>query len=64
LIAAKLCEEIVKHSGLEPYSKAKIEGFWRIFLYRESSVTNQALVSFVVTESSESMSNEIKEKIL
>ena len=64
LIAAKRCEEIVNNSGLEPFSKAKIEGFWRIFLYRESSVTNQALVSFVVTESSVSMSDEIKREIL
>ena len=50
ILAAKICEDIVKTSGLEPFVKSKIEGFWRIFLYRESSTTNQALISFVVSD--------------
>ncbi len=50
IIAAKRCEAIVRASGLEPFIKSKIEGFWRILLYRESSITNQALISFVVSE--------------
>jgi len=50
LKAALICEELVKTSGLEPYDKCMQKGFWRIFLYRESKVTNQALVSIVVSE--------------
>jgi hypothetical protein len=64
LIAAKLIEEIVKNSNVEPFLKTKIEGYWRIFLYRESSKTNQALISIVVTEKGEDMPIEFKNQIL
>lgn len=36
LIMAKLCEDLVKESGIPPYDKSGLVGFWRIFLYRES----------------------------
>lgn len=51
LQAAQLCQSIVSESGIEPFNKQKIEGFWRIFLYRESKVTRQALVSICVSDS-------------
>jgi tRNA (uracil-5-)-methyltransferase len=53
----------VNASGLEPFNKSKIEGFWRIFLYRESSITNQALISFVVTDGTE-VTAELKKKMV
>lgn len=50
LLAAQLCETLIKDSGLEPFNKNKNEGCWRCLLFRESKVTNQALVSLVLSE--------------
>ena len=39
LEAAKIMEEIVEASNLDPYDRIKNEGFWRILLFRESKAT-------------------------
>jgi hypothetical protein len=36
---AKVIENIVKESGIEPYDRRINAGYWRIVLYRESKKT-------------------------
>lgn len=61
---AKLCEDFIRGSGLPPYSKPTLMGFWRIFLYRESQVTKQALISLVVSEGQGEMPDTLKHEIV
>jgi hypothetical protein len=64
LTMAKLCEDLVRGSGLPPYSKPTLMGFWRIFLYRESQVTKQALISLVVSEGQGDVPDTLKNEIV
>lgn len=64
LQAAHMCEDLIRKSGIEPYNKAKLEGLWRVFLYRESKVTNQCLISVFVTEAEQDkLTSELKSEI-
>lgn len=47
---AKIVEEFIRKSGVEPYDRLKNSGFWRILLFRESKRTKQVLISLVVTK--------------
>jgi hypothetical protein len=47
---AKVIEQIVKESGVEPYDRRINQGYWRLVLYRESRRTNQVLISVTVSD--------------
>ena len=49
--AQKLIEDSMwKYDHIGPYDKRINKGFWRILLYRESKITKEVLISFVVSE--------------
>jgi tRNA (uracil-5-)-methyltransferase len=50
LEAAKIMENLVKESELEPYDKITLKGFWRLLLYRESKSTNEVLISVITSK--------------
>jgi tRNA/tmRNA/rRNA uracil-C5-methylase (TrmA/RlmC/RlmD family) len=47
---AKVIEQIVKESGVEPYDRRINQGYWRLVLFRESRRTNQVLISVTVSD--------------
>jgi tRNA/tmRNA/rRNA uracil-C5-methylase (TrmA/RlmC/RlmD family) len=50
LLVAKSIEQLVKDSEIEPYDKRTNTGYFRLVLFRESKITNQVLISLVVSE--------------
>lgn len=62
---AKIFEQIIAKSGLNPFEKVNNTGYWRILVVRESKITKQMLVSVVVSKgTAESMSEETKAEII
>ena len=47
---AKVIEQLVKESGVEPYDRRINQGYWRLVLFRESRRTNQVLISVTVSD--------------
>ena len=45
-----MAEKMVIESGLEPFDKVTLKGFWRLLLFRESKKTKEVLISFIVSE--------------
>ena len=50
-----------KYEHVGPYDKRINKGFWRILLYRESKITKEVLISFVVSEENEVKDDELEQ---
>lgn len=59
-MAQKLIEDSMwKYDHVGPYDKRINKGFWRILLYRESKITKEVLISFVVSEENDLKEDEL-----
>lgn len=60
--AQKLIEDSMwKYDHIGPYDKRINKGFWRILLYRESKITKEVLISFVVSEENDVKDDELEQ---
>jgi len=54
IAVAKVFEQIIIESEIDPFDRVVNTGFWRILLYRESKKTKQCMISIIVSENGDS----------